>query len=344
MNTTSSSVNDCTLVDFPVSGTDTAFLVAPLRNGIEAPFPIKRMYYLFDIPDDKVVRGGHAHKALQQIIIALNGSFSLKLSDGLSEKIVILDSPFTGVHLVPGIWRELYDFTPGATCMVLASEVYDEKDYIRRYDEFLSYKQQPNGPIGPDGIQQKFHFLRSNVVKGKTIDLHPYGMEYLDEIIRLRNQDAVKYFLAQDFDITRQQQQEWIRGYEKRTDEFGFIICNKKGEVVGITFCYNYDGRSMEIGRATFDTQRLMGMPYALETYSIIADLVFNYLQLSVLKVVIKSDNHRLLKFYQRMNWTHTGKCSIRGNDYETLQVLPGQSAHASFEHFLDGRKNKFAL
>src|SRR5438445_7630326 len=131
MNNTNYSVNDCRPVEFPVSGTDTAFLVEPLRNGIEAPFPVKRMYYLFDIPDNKV-RGGHAHKALQQIIIAIKGSFSLKLSDGLSEKIVTLDSPFAGIHLVPGIWRELYDFTPGATCMVLASEVYDEKDYIRR--------------------------------------------------------------------------------------------------------------------------------------------------------------------------------------------------------------------
>jgi len=192
-------------------------------------------------------------------------------------------------------------------------------------------------------FKEKIRFLRSSPILGKTIDLHPYGIDYLDDILRLRNQSTVKYFLAQDFDITRQQQEEWIRGYEKREDEFGFIVINKKGEVVGITFCYNYDGSSMEIGRATFDVDRLMGMPYALETYSIIADTVFDYLCLSSLKVVIKSDNHRLLKFYQRMNWTSTGKRSIRGNEYETLEVLQGQSAHRSFEHFLDGRQNKFA-
>jgi len=134
------SVNNCTLIDFSVTGTGAGFFVDPLRNGIEAPFPVKRMYYLFDIPHNKVVRGGHAHKALFQIVIAIKGSFSLKLSDGYNDRLFILDNPMTGLHLVPGIWREVFDFTPGATCMVLASEVYDEKDYIRNYDEFLLYR------------------------------------------------------------------------------------------------------------------------------------------------------------------------------------------------------------
>ena len=133
------SVNNCTLTQFGITDTGAGFFVDPLRNGIEAPFPVKRMYYLFDIPLNKV-RGGHAHKALFQIVIAIKGSFSLKLSDGCDDKLVILDNPMTGLLLVPGIWREVFDFTPGATCMVLASEVYDEKDYIRNYDEFLSYR------------------------------------------------------------------------------------------------------------------------------------------------------------------------------------------------------------
>jgi len=133
------SVNNCTLIDFSVTGTGAGFFVDPLRNGIESPFPVRRMYYLFDIPLNKA-RGGHAHKDLQQIVIAIKGSFALKLFDGRNEKIVILDNPMTGLHLVPGIWREVFDFTPGATCMVLASEIYDEKDYIRDYDEFLTYR------------------------------------------------------------------------------------------------------------------------------------------------------------------------------------------------------------
>ena len=133
------SINNCTLIDFNVTGTGAGFFVDPLRNGIGSPFSVRRMYYLFDIPLNKA-RGGHAHKALQQIVVAIKGSFTLKLSDGHNDKIVMLDNPMTGLHLVPGIWREVFDFTPGATCMVLASEVYDEKDYIRDYDEFLTYK------------------------------------------------------------------------------------------------------------------------------------------------------------------------------------------------------------
>lgn len=140
MNNMNYSVNNCTLIDFGVTGTGTGFFADPLRNGIEAPFPVKRMYYLFDIPFDKG-RGGHAHKDLFQIAIAIKGSFSLKLSDGTNDKLVIMDSPMTGLLLVPGIWREVFDFTPGATCMVLASEVYEEGDYIRDYEEFLTYRR-----------------------------------------------------------------------------------------------------------------------------------------------------------------------------------------------------------
>jgi RimJ/RimL family protein N-acetyltransferase len=97
----------------------------------------------------------------------------------------------------------------------------------------------------------------------------------------------------------------------------------------------------MEIGRATFDTARLMGMPYALETYSLIADIVFDFLHLEKMTVVIKADNHRLLKFYQRMNWTNTGKRIIRDNEYETLEVRAGKSTHSAYAHFLTQRQNK---
>ena len=144
MNNSRYTVDHCTLIDLGTTMTDSGFYVDPLRNGIEAPFPVKRMYYLFDIPMD-MIRGGHAHKELRQIVVAIKGSFSLKLTDGNRDRIIILDNPRTGLYLVPGIWRDLYDFTPGATCMVLASEVYDEKDYIRDYESFLLFKNETCG-------------------------------------------------------------------------------------------------------------------------------------------------------------------------------------------------------
>jgi RimJ/RimL family protein N-acetyltransferase len=192
-------------------------------------------------------------------------------------------------------------------------------------------------------FKEKIAYLRSNTIRGKTIDLHPYSSKFIDDIIRLRNQDKVKYFLAQPFEITREQQLAWIKGYEERDEEFGFIVCNKRGEVVGISFCYNYDGHSMEIGRATFDTERLMGMPYALETYMVSADIVFEYLQLPTFKVIIKHDNYALLKFYRKLNWSDAGTLTIRDNLYQAMQLQSSESNHKTFHHILERRQNNIS-
>jgi len=103
------------------------------------PFNICRIYYLYDIPGGES-RGGHAHKVLHQLIVAASGSFEVLLDDGINKKIVRLNRPNYGLLIVPGIWRELFEFSSGAICMVLASHKYDEADYIRDYDSFLALK------------------------------------------------------------------------------------------------------------------------------------------------------------------------------------------------------------
>lgn len=103
------------------------------------PFEIKRVYYLYDIPGGEA-RGGHAHKELFQLIIAASGAFDVLLDDGQNKKIVSLNRPDFGLIVVPGIWRELLEFSSGAICLVLASTIYIEKDYIREYKDFLNYK------------------------------------------------------------------------------------------------------------------------------------------------------------------------------------------------------------
>ena len=103
------------------------------------PFPIRRIYYLYDIPGGES-RGGHAHKELHQLIVAASGSFDVLLDDGQNKKIVKLNRPNYGLLVVPGIWRELFEFSSGAICMVLASHKYDEKDYLREYLEFQNFK------------------------------------------------------------------------------------------------------------------------------------------------------------------------------------------------------------
>lgn len=99
------------------------------------PFTINRVYYLYDIPAG-VERGGHAHKKLQQFLVALSGSFDVILNDGREEKKVTLNKPFEGLLIKNGIWRELKNFSSGSVCLVVASDVFDEDDYIRDFEEF----------------------------------------------------------------------------------------------------------------------------------------------------------------------------------------------------------------
>ena len=100
---------------------------------------MRRTYYLYDIPGGES-RGGHAHRKLQQLIVAASGSFSVTLNDGRVKRTFVMNRPYQGLLIVPGIWRTLEDFSSGSVCLVLASEKYEESDYIRDYEEFIKYK------------------------------------------------------------------------------------------------------------------------------------------------------------------------------------------------------------
>jgi hypothetical protein len=134
-----SSVYDCVILPLNKihNRAGNITIVEGLKN---VPFDIKRVYYLYDIPGGEA-RGGHAHKELQQLIVAASGSFDVLLDDGLNKKIVTLNRPYYGLIVVPGIWRELMEFSSGAICLVLASIKYDETDYIREYSNFITLKK-----------------------------------------------------------------------------------------------------------------------------------------------------------------------------------------------------------
>ena len=103
------------------------------------PFDVRRIYYLYDIPGGED-RGGHAHKELHQLIVAASGSFNVLLDDGQNKKIITLNRPDYGLMIVPGIWRELFEFSSGAICLVLASQKYDQDDYLRSYEQFVNFR------------------------------------------------------------------------------------------------------------------------------------------------------------------------------------------------------------
>jgi hypothetical protein len=132
-----SSVYDCVIL--PLSKIhNRAGNITIVEGGTNLPFEIKRVYYLYDIPGGED-RGGHAHKELRQLIVAASGSFDVLLDDGINKKVVSLNRPDYGLMVVPGIWRELMEFSSGAICLVLASEIYKLEDYLRDYNEYKSF-------------------------------------------------------------------------------------------------------------------------------------------------------------------------------------------------------------
>lgn len=111
-----------------------------MEGNVNVPFDIRRVYYLYDIPGGEA-RGGHAHRELYQLIVAASGSFDVLLDDGQNKKVVTLNRPDYSLMVVPGIWRELMEFSSGAITLVLASQTYDNDDYIRSYPDFLDLKR-----------------------------------------------------------------------------------------------------------------------------------------------------------------------------------------------------------
>ena len=134
-----SSVYNCNVLTLPKIHNRAGNITA-LNNSVDLPFDVNRVYYLYDIPGGEL-RGGHAHKELRQLIVSVSGSFDITLDDGKNKKTVSLNRPYYGLYVIPGIWRELSNFSSGAICLVLASHRYDENDYFRNYDEFVNWKK-----------------------------------------------------------------------------------------------------------------------------------------------------------------------------------------------------------
>ena len=129
-------IDKCEIINLPKIE-DSRGNLTFIEEESQSPFAIKRVYYLYDVPAGSE-RGGHAHIALNQIIIALAGSFDVELDDGKTRKTFSLNRPYEGLYICPGIWRELKNFSSGSVCLVLASNLYSEDDYYRDYDQFIS--------------------------------------------------------------------------------------------------------------------------------------------------------------------------------------------------------------
>lgn len=131
------TVLNCSLLNLGQIG-DRNGHITTLTNNTSIPFEINRIFYLYDIPGGES-RGAHAHKECHQLLIAASGSYKVELDDGTSKREVMLNRPYEGLHIPPGIWASEINFSSGSICLVIASHVYNELDYIRDYDEFKKY-------------------------------------------------------------------------------------------------------------------------------------------------------------------------------------------------------------
>ncbi len=127
-------IEDCQMIDLPRINDPRGNLTF-VESGRHVPFEIKRVYYLYDVPGG-AERGGHAHKNLRQLIVAMSGSFDVHLDDGRAKKMVHLNRSYNGLFVCPMTWREISNFSSGAVCLVLASNFYDDDDYYRDYAQF----------------------------------------------------------------------------------------------------------------------------------------------------------------------------------------------------------------
>jgi hypothetical protein len=131
-------VFDCSILSLPQIGDRMGHITA-INNEIELPFSINRVFYLYDIPGGES-RGAHAHKECHQFLVAASGSFEVLLDDGITQRLVLLNKPNMGLHVLPGIWASEINFSSGSICLVMASHSYDESDYIRNYIDYKIYK------------------------------------------------------------------------------------------------------------------------------------------------------------------------------------------------------------
>ncbi len=135
------TINDCLLLNLPRHSSDRCGNLTVADN---LPFDIKRVYYLYDVPGGEN-RGEHAHRTLNQLIVEASGSYTVMLDDGMNRREVFLNRPYAGLLIPAGIWHHLHDFSSGAVALALTSDLYDEADYLRKYDDFIQFRKDQYG-------------------------------------------------------------------------------------------------------------------------------------------------------------------------------------------------------
>lgn len=193
--------------------------------------------------------------------------------------------------------------------------------------------------------QQALDSLKKQVITGRIVDLHPFSPEFAADIARLRNQEKARYFLSQNFELTPENQLEWMLQYADHPDQINFVAVSKSGAVVGTFGLYNYQNGSMEFGRLVFDLEKVKGgVPYALESAILVFDLAFDYLGLDRVVANIREDNHKLLKFACSLGFYQRGSCLLREQPYVLLAMESDSRPYLRYGAYINAWMDKLAL
>lgn len=311
--------------------TDTRGCLIPLEFPRSLPFPIKRIYYIYNV-DKQEERGFHSHRDLEQILICLGGSVKIRVKDGKNEENVLLDSPNKGLYIGPMIWREMYDFSPNATLLVLASNKYDENDYIKDYN---AYKKEASEFFkNVDSI--------NDYTKGSSINVQLVQETDADFLFKLRTNEELNKYLSK-INSSVEDQKKWIKLYKIREfnrEEFYFKVVNKKNkEDIGFVRLYNLDYQKKELTFGSFIMGHAKTKYAALEAIIIMMEISFKYLKMKKVLLDVRKENEHAKNFYKRFGFN-----KIRENDIDEFYELKKEEYEELFiqkyRDYIGGNEN----
>ena len=293
------SVNDCSIIELDKHHSDRKGNLTVVENGSTLPFDVKRVYYIYDVPGGEA-RGAHAHKELEQLIVAASGSFTVVLDDGSEKKSFFLNRPYLGLYVKPGMWRDLLDFSSGSVCMVLASEEYKSEDYIRDYMYFISWREESRNRLLSSDFDMSKYGLHARLVVESDAEF----------ILSLRtNQKLSRYIHSTSNDVEKQR--AWISDYkqrEKAGKEYYFIY-DVDGKPLGVNRIYSIKGKVCTGGswicRPQSDYKK------AIATLLFIRDIMFETLGFEKELFDVRKENLNVLKTHKMMGATLTGESDI---------------------------------
>lgn len=294
-------MRNCGIIKFKDFVDNRGGLVA-IENNNNLPFKMERIYYIYNVPND-LERGFHAHRNLEQVLIALNGSIKIRVKDGISEEIYLLDKPNEGLFIGHMIWREMFDFSEGSVLLVLANSKYNEEDYIKDYNEYVK--------LSHDYFNKKnkiYGMLESDSFRLKFVDVS--DAEFLYSL--RTNKKLTKYISPVIGDVNSQI--EWINKYKIREyqgKELYFCINNLDGERLGFVRLYDIDYEKRNLTFGSFLLKESHPKLTALESMIMMLNVSFDYLDMEKVELDVRVDNEHAKHFYQRFGFVKTGENNL---------------------------------